>query len=213
MPGSGTDRTRGRERGQPALVVLPVAEGDQRFVLAAVVPGQPSLRHPGLHAFGQDALLVLGGQQTSAIVLGPAASSSASSPVPTAELGERGRRHLLAVADHDDRRCPGPSRRPRRPPGSARPRRRPRGRTIRGRGGKNRASESGLTSMHGMIAVISSPYRASNPRTGRPRRCLASSRCSSPTWPSPEAASKVRRSSTWPGIDDVSSAGCRRRTR
>ena len=75
-----------------------------------------------------------------------------------------------------------------------------------GRGGKNLANESGLTSMHGMIAVISSPYRASSPRTGRPRRCLASSRCSSPTWPSPDAASNVLRSSTCRGIADDSSS-------
>ena len=47
--------------------------------------------------------------------------------------------------------------------------------------GKNRATESGDTSTHGITVVISSPYCASSARTPSPRRCLASSRCSAPT--------------------------------
>ena len=40
--------------------------------------------------------------------------------------------------------------------------------------------------------MISSPYCASSCRTPSPRRCLASSRCSAPTWPEPDAASNGR---------------------
>ena len=54
-----------------------------------------------------------------------------------------------------------------------------------------------------MTAVISSPYCASSARTPRPRRCLASSRCSAPTWPEPDAASNGREPSTRAGSAEV----------
>src|SRR3712207_7054987 len=42
------------EGGEPVVVVVGVAERDERLVLAAVVPRQPLPRHPGLHALGEE---------------------------------------------------------------------------------------------------------------------------------------------------------------
>ena len=54
------------------------------------------------------------------------------------------------------------------------------------------AAESGLTSTHGMIWVISSPKLLSRVRTPMPPRCRLSCRCSCPTSPAGALASNVR---------------------
>ncbi len=48
----------GGEGGEPVVVVVTVAEGDERLVLAAVVPGQPQPVDPGMDELGEDRLLV-----------------------------------------------------------------------------------------------------------------------------------------------------------
>ena len=92
---------RCREGREPAVVVVRVAERDERLVLAAVVPRQPALGHPSLDALGENALFVLDGERlVGHLVLVRARRG----------LGEGRGRHLLAVADHHDRR--GPAHRP-----------------------------------------------------------------------------------------------------
>ncbi|OMQ14462.1 hypothetical protein A7K94_0216440, partial [Modestobacter sp. VKM Ac-2676] len=78
------------------------------------------------------------------------------------------------------------------------------------RAGKNRATESGLTSTHGMTAVTSSPYSAINPRTPSPPRCRFSSRCSAPTRPPRAVTSNDRAATTDAGSAAVR---CRRTAR
>ena len=93
--GVGRTGRRRREGAEPVLVVLVVAERDERLVLAPVVPAQPVPRHARLDALGQDALLVLDGQ-------GAEDAVGVVERVPAADLGERRRRQLLRVADDDD---------------------------------------------------------------------------------------------------------------
>ena len=117
---SGPDLRRGGEGREPTVVIELVGEGDQRLVLAAVVPREPGLRDPGLDALREDALLVVGNVLVR--------SRRALRP-----RGRRRRTRSAASGGCRRRRRPtGPGRapRPRRRPGSARPRRRRRGRTA-----------------------------------------------------------------------------------
>ena len=87
-----------RETTQVAAIVGAVAEGDQRLVLAAVVPVQAQRRHPCQLAFAEDGLLVLDDllnvRVVDLLVIDCAATDLAS------------RRHLLAVANNDGRASP-----------------------------------------------------------------------------------------------------------
>ena len=71
-------------------------------------------------------------------------------------------------------------------------------------GGTNRASESGLTSTHGVIAPITSPYSSTSRRTLKPPRVRPISRSSAPTLPKNAPGRNGRRSSSAAGSAVVS---------
>ena len=126
-------------------------------------------------------------------------SASTASCVVHRQLGEDRRRHLLRVA-RDDRRV-GPAQSA--PTASATVIWDASSKTTRSKlidpGGTNRASESGLTSTHGVIAPITSPYCSTSRRTLRPPRVRPISRSSAPTLPKNAPGRNGRRSSSAAG--------------